>query len=96
MMNYYEILEVLREATQEEIKTAYRRLALLYHPDKNPGDQEAEEKFKEISCVECLPYVELFRFIDLIRIGEPPQVFQRLEIAPGACDISLKIDARKA
>jgi molecular chaperone DnaJ len=49
MTNYYEILEVLREATQEEIKTAYRRLALLYHPDKNPGDQEAEDKFKEIS-----------------------------------------------
>ena len=49
MTNYYEILEVLREATQEEIKTAYRRLALLYHPDKNPGDQEAEEKFKQIS-----------------------------------------------
>jgi molecular chaperone DnaJ len=49
MTNYYEILEVLREATQEEIKTAYRRLALLYHPDKNPGDREAEDKFKEIS-----------------------------------------------
>ncbi len=49
MTNYYEILEVLREATQEEIKTAYRRLALLYHPDKNPGDQASEEKFKEIS-----------------------------------------------
>lgn len=49
MTNYYEILEVLREATHEEIKTAYRRLALLYHPDKNPGVQEAEEKFKLIS-----------------------------------------------
>ena len=49
MINYYEILEVLREATQEEIKTAYRRMALMYHPDKNPGDQEAENKFKEIS-----------------------------------------------
>jgi molecular chaperone DnaJ len=49
MTNYYEILEVLREATHEEIKTAYRRLALQYHPDKNPGDQEAEEQFKRIS-----------------------------------------------
>lgn len=49
MTNYYEILEVLREATHEEIKTAYRRLALQYHPDKNPEDKEAEEKFKQIS-----------------------------------------------
>lgn len=49
MTNYYEILEVLREATQDEIKTAYRRLALQYHPDKNPGDQEAEERFKQVS-----------------------------------------------
>jgi molecular chaperone DnaJ len=49
MTNYYEILEVSREATHDEIKTAYRRLAILYHPDKNPGDQEAEERFKEVS-----------------------------------------------
>ncbi len=49
MTSYYEILEVSREASQEEIKTAYRRLALLFHPDKNPENQEAEEKFKQIS-----------------------------------------------
>jgi molecular chaperone DnaJ len=49
MTTYYEILEVSREATQEEIKTAYRRLALQFHPDKNPEDQAAEEKFKQIS-----------------------------------------------
>ncbi|MCS7149367.1 MAG: molecular chaperone DnaJ [Caldimicrobium sp.] len=47
--DYYEILGVPRNATQEEIKRAYRRLALKYHPDKNPGNKEAEEKFKEIS-----------------------------------------------
>jgi molecular chaperone DnaJ len=46
--DYYEILEVTREETAEGIKKSYRRLAVKYHPDKNPGDKQAEEKFKEL------------------------------------------------
>lgn len=47
--DYYEILSVARSASTDEIRAAYRKLALKHHPDRNPGDKEAERKFKEIS-----------------------------------------------
>src|SRR3954471_21003256 len=59
MRDYYEILAVAKDADGETIKKAYRKLALQYHPDRNGGDREAEEKFKE-----CTEAYEVLRDAD--------------------------------
>ena len=65
--NYYEILGVSPEAPSEEVKKAYRQLALKFHPDRNPGDRQAEERFKEISeAYEVLMDPEKRRQYDLL------------------------------
>jgi len=64
--DYYEILGVSKDSGEDEIKKAYRRLALKYHPDKNPGDKEAEERFKEAAeAYEVLRDSEKRRIYDL-------------------------------
>jgi molecular chaperone DnaJ len=64
--DYYEVLGVARDAGDEQIKKAYRKLALKFHPDRNPGDKEAEENFKEAS-----------EAYEVLRDGEKRQIYDR-------------------
>ena len=58
--DYYDVLGVNKSASADQIKSAYRKLAIKYHPDKNAGDKGAEEKFKEAS--------EAYHILSLIHI----------------------------
>jgi molecular chaperone DnaJ len=72
MKNLYEVLGVEKTATNEEIQKAYRKLAMKYHPDRNPGDDEATEKFKEaVAAYEVLSDDDKRRHYDMV--GEAPR-----------------------
>lgn len=72
MKNPYEVLEIQKDATEEDIKKAYRKLAFQYHPDKNPNDKTAEEKFKEVSAAyEILNNPEKRKLYDTYGTADP-------------------------
>ncbi|MDG7057045.1 MAG: molecular chaperone DnaJ [Wolbachia endosymbiont of Penenirmus auritus] len=85
--DYYELLEVGRNASIDEIKKAYKKLALKYHPDRNPGNKEAEEKFKEITAAyEVLSDPE--KKADYDRYGHEDGGFGGFDFSQAAGDFS--------
>ena len=69
--DFYDVLGVRRDASDDDIKKAYRKLVFQYHPDKNPGDAEAEAKIREINAAyEVIGDVEARRSYDRLRFGE--------------------------
>ena len=80
--DYYEVLGLEKGASEDEIKKAFRKLALKYHPDKNQGNKEAEEKFKEIN--------EAYQV--LIRSREKAQDMINLDTADFNGQVALTVD----
>jgi len=93
MRNYYEILGVPQSATAAQIKKAYRTLAFKCHPDRNPGDDKAEEKFKELSAAyQVLSSPEKRRQYDAALAGKDRDPRFEEEFGPGAGAESWSID----
>jgi curved DNA-binding protein len=85
--DYYKILGVPRDAEEKDIKKAYRKLAVKYHPDKNPGDHQAEERFKEINeAYEVLG--DSTKRAKYDQLGQSYQAWQRTGGQPGGFDWS--------
>ncbi|HLC03851.1 MAG TPA: J domain-containing protein [Anaerolineales bacterium] len=85
--DYYKLLGVPRDAEEKEIKKAYRKLAVKYHPDKNPGDHQAEERFKEINeAYEVLG--DSAKRAKYDQLGQSYQAWQRRGGQPGGFDWS--------
>jgi hypothetical protein len=81
--DYYKILGIGKDAQKEEIKAAYRKLAMKYHPDRNPGDTESEEKFKEINEAYEILSNDINRHVyDEYRKGEEKTRFAEAEETP--------------
>lgn len=83
--DYYKLLGVEKDAGENEIKKAYRKLAIVHHPDKNPGDEAAAEKFKEIGeAYECLSDPQKrARYDSGEDLIDPSEMFARGGGAPG-------------
>jgi len=94
-MDYYRILEITEQADEEQIKQAYRRLAKKYHPDLNPDNPEAEEKFKNIAkAYEILSDTIKRKAYDSTR--RPPVIYGNLERSKSTGSQSERKNAKRA
>ncbi len=83
IVNYYAVLGVALQASQEEIKKAYRKLALQFHPDRNRGDRQAEHKIREVNAAyEILGDPEARKTYDRLRLGYVEPMVHRQDMEP--------------